>query len=208
MIGSLTILTLFLCVYQIKSSIIAVAKCSSGIIVGCDSLESFKGGMIGNRNSKKIYTLNKNVVLCCIEENSDFHQLFTDIKHLTFGKNDFSIDSITRYTRKLIYTKYRKAHIIILGKKYCDSKVEYCIHEILLHGSLIKHDDYAVSGTGSTSITTLLSEYYKNISKESSIKLSEEEEFHNLKLFVTKAIATGVKLDPKSGGKIKLFTFS
>lgn len=123
--------------YDVNCMIIA-AKCHEGVIIGYDSSLSTES-MISNRETKKIFKLSNDIIMCCVSGEADFQYLFRHIhndlyQHSINNRNALSIDSVSKYCRKLINSKFHRAHCIIVGKT---SRHEFKIFEIVKVNEMI-----------------------------------------------------------------------
>lgn len=155
------ILSIFFTIeYSLASCVIAI-KCMDGIAIGADT-QSTSPGMIGNRETKKVFILSENTVLCCGNGVLDFHKLHQELAHEIrmnnlLYENHLDVDAIAKFARQIINKKYKSAHVLIAGlTKNSLSK----IYEITPGGSCFEQD-YAVAGSCSSSLYPLLEQFCK-----------------------------------------------
>ena len=155
------ILSIFFIVeYSLASCVIAI-KCMDGIAIGSDT-QSTSPGMIGNRETKKVFLLSENTVMCCGNGVLDFHKLHQELAHEIRMNNllyesTLDVEAIAKFARQIINRKYKSAHVLIAGlTKNSLPK----IYEITPGGSCFEQD-YAVAGSCSSSLYPLLEQFCK-----------------------------------------------
>lgn len=197
--------------YCVKATVIVAARCSDGIVIGADSLtvggagnslnainhhsRVVVGNLISHRHTNKFFPISQDCCLCYVRGESEFQRLLTDVKSVDLSRQflpsrRLSVAETAKYCRLLINKKYPSVHIILVGKR----KENYEIWEVLPKGTLVRHEDFAVSGSGSECITALLHDFY----------LKKEDNLEVLSSRVRDALKLAVSLDHKSGGHLQV----
>lgn len=152
-------LSVFLFTDQCLASCVIAIKYIDGIAIGSDS-QSTAPGMIGNRETKKIFLLSENTVMCCGNGVLDFHRLYQELVHeirinSLLYDTILDVDAIAKFSRQLINKKYKSAHVLIVG---LTNKNLSKIYEITPSGSCFEQD-YAIAGSCSSSLYPLLEQF-------------------------------------------------
>jgi 20S proteasome alpha/beta subunit len=190
------VLFLMLCItVLINSNTIIGAKCVDGIILACDNYPSdlvFSSSslsplssFISTRFSKNLFLLNNHISIGCISDRKNFNKLFAQLRKINLRykvlyNKELSIQSIARYSRKLIYHNFPTVSVIIGGystsplsnedKKDLPvlSAEDYQLYQIAERGSLFSEDFFVCGGGGDLSYSLLLSLFEKDDSPVSS----------------------------------------
>ena len=210
------------------SSTIVISKCNDGIVIGADSLSVGSGSLVNSRVACHVHRLvGADTIVCCASSSgglSDFTHLLTELQRYvrstrqndvtnsvigTKRTNYISTSALTRYARRLITHKYRKAHVVIAGADYLSTgkkddnggKIDGCqysIHEIIPGGSHVQHKDFVVAGSGSDLVFALLHSMFNNNNSPDSTK-PQLPTTNDCATMVQRALKSAATVDPRTG---------
>lgn len=219
----------------------AVVKAEGGkIVVGTDTRVSPGERIVSNRDGEKVYAISNSCALCNIGgDGSDFNGLYRDLEALmtmgtlselaklpgilssdqqvaSDGERVLSARAIATYARQMVYSKYKKAHVVIAGEnQHNDSgsssgNKDAYLFEILPGGCLVEHDHFVVAGMGSRSVLGLLEKRLLGATSTTNgipdsptpISLAAARRA------VQEALETAIELDPRCGGVPRLYMLS
>jgi 20S proteasome alpha/beta subunit len=216
------IVVIFLFYSFINASVVIVAKCATGVVIGADAMIS-QSAYISIRQNQKVYELNDgNIHLCCVSGEKEFHMIRYELENLCRrykfdvpgsdaddSSNELSIQALTHYTRKLIKEKYRKAHMIVVGRDHVMK--DFRIYELFPQGALLEHSEFTVSGSGSEYILSLMNEFYeeeRDVPEDRKTAKALNVSLDSLKKRVANALLQATKLDNRSKGTPRITIIS
>lgn len=200
--------------FSIASIIIAAKSSCGGVVVAADSARVSSQPMISQRQVQKAFRLDDTTLICCISGENDFHGLYNDLqiqhqyrkasKHIDSyctATTDpvIDVDVIAHYCRLLTNKRFRKSHMLIVGRNRLDKSFK--IYEIFPQGTLIEHVRFAVSGQGSECVAGLLNEYFEHGDEGSKTSASNDEGILESLNKVSKAVAQALRLDHRCRGR-------
>lgn len=176
--------------------------CRDGIVLTADK-RATAGGMVVDKESKKIYRINEYMALTTAGSVSDIQLLVKLFKAELRLKNyrteqESSVKEAANLMAGMVYSNIRKfslipglSHFILAGK---DGN-GYQVYDLFMDGSITKCRDYNASGSGSVFAFGLLEATYK---KDMSVKEGVE--------LGLKAMSSALKRDVGSGEGIDVVT--
>ena len=172
--------------------------CKGGVVVGADTRTSVSG-YVSNRFAHKLTPLSSRIVVCRSGSAADTQRLCDEARweleaiQLREGRT-LQVSQVAKLLRSYMIEQDPSASLICAG---CTSDGEGQLYSIFPSGALLKHDQYAVSGSGSTYIMGYLDHHLSALSDD----LEEEEAIQ----FVGKAIQLAMDRDGTSGGFVQIY---
>lgn len=150
-----------LCVSLSAASVVVAVQCTDGALVGTDSSSSLgaASALVQNRMFTSVFPLDDSLVLCHVAGSSEFYRLLDDAQmelmqfkaeHDSIGSPSMTAEVMAGKLRRLIYSKFRSVHAILVGR----SKAKFSVFELLPGGSLIEQRVVA-GGSGADSALAL-----------------------------------------------------
>ena len=184
---------------QMAQGTIIAAKCTDGILLGYDSLETMGGStMVSQRYSQKVHRVNPTTFLCFPTESVESHLLCKDLRtearSSSRGYSVLSTKALSHCAHKLIQSKYQSTHAIIVGCEgtVSSSEPEYRIFEILPGGTIMERD-MAMAGTGADGLSMILGDIGDG-----------KKSFEDTNVLVQKALKTVRNHDMRTGGNLRI----
>lgn len=232
-----TFLSLLLVLLQALHCVgtVVAAKCSSGVVIGTDSLAT-QGSLVGNRFLEKVIRVNSLTVLCLATQNSDVRNLCKELRkvaamHKAHCGEILGTSSLAHVARQLVHDSFPKAHVLVvggesmrtLGAKECAAidglNLPFSIHEVLPGGTRIEQD-VAVAGSGSPTIISLMHELWGRPDENASngaaagtaagheggaVHSPASKDARETAIRVMRAMKAAIRVDPESGGDVALW---
>jgi len=168
--------------------------------VGADTRTSVSG-YVSNRYAHKLTPLSEKVVVCRSGSAADTQRLCDEARWV-LQSNEYSsqrilqVSQVAKLLRSYMVEREVEASLLCAG---CTPEGEGQLYAILPSGALLKHDVYAVSGSGSTYIMGYLDDCLGNMGDN----LLDEDEAIAL---VGKAIQLAMDRDGSSGGFVRIYS--
>lgn len=176
--------------------------CKGGVVVGADTRTSVSG-YVSNRYAHKLTPLSDSVVVCRSGSAADTQRLCDEAKwelqSLQYSsQRTLQVSQVAQLLRSYMVDVDLQASLLCAGVTP-EGKGE--LYAILPSGALLKHDLFAVSGSGSTYIMGYLDD---QLSGEDDELLEEEAAIE----MVTKAIQLAMDRDGSSGGFVRIYSIT
>jgi 20S proteasome alpha/beta subunit len=174
-----------------------------------------------------VFLIDKGTAICCAGGLNDFYGLYNELrdeirKYSGFSKRALSVRSIAHVARRLIYSKYGSAHVIIAGVGADDIQDkdgdndddeddedmegggEFFLCEILPGGTKVC-EDIVLAGSGAPLVAPLVNGLF------SSQPMQHQEVQQRLTVAdsterIRRALDAAKRLDSKSGGESAFWT--
>jgi 20S proteasome subunit beta 1 len=169
--------------------------CKGGVVVGADTRTSVQG-YVSNRYALKLTPLSPRIVVCRSGSAADTQRMCDEARweleaiQLREGRSP-EVSQVAKLLRSFMVDQNLSASLLCAG---CTVEGQGRLYSILPSGALLKHDRFAVSGSGSTYIMGHLDHAL------SDDLLSEEEAVN----FVAKSVQLAMDRDGSSGGFVRI----
>lgn len=198
-------LVLLLILENVAGTVVA-AKCSGGVVIGTDSLDT-QGPLVGNRNSEKVLRVNSLAVLCLAAHNADVRNLCKELRreaslHRAHCGETLGASSLAHMARQLVHDRFPEAHVLVVGGEAARTagSLTFSIHEVLPGGTRIEQD-VAAAGSGSPTVLSLVQDMWSR--DKGAVKDARETATR-----VRRAMDASIRVDPASGGDVALWLLS